>query len=124
MSRSVAAWLLPPPLPPLPLASEGGGDHCKDAVARHCAAPCTPPSHSMPAPTNCQEFMRLTNEKLELRKSLLPFLGMFTCDTGGLLSRVVHFYHYDNFDHRDKHRAMTAASKEWQAGGGAGWCAG
>lgn len=67
--------------------------------------------------------MRLTNEKLELRKSLLPFLGMFTCDTGGLLSRVVHFYHYDDFDHRDKHRAMTAANKEWQARGraGAGW---
>ncbi|KAI7843861.1 hypothetical protein COHA_002412 [Chlorella ohadii] len=29
-------------------------------------------------PEGIKEFMRLTNEKLELRKSLLPFLGMFT----------------------------------------------
>lgn len=62
--------------------------------------------------------MRLTNETVELRKRLLPFLGMFTCDTGGLLSRVVHLYHYNDFDHRDKHRAMTATNKEWQVRAG------
>lgn len=65
-------------------------------------------------PEGIKEFMRLTNETVELRKRLLPFLGMFTCDTGGLLSRVVHLYHYNDFDHRDKHRAMTATNKEWQ----------
>ena len=32
--------------------------------------------------------MRLTAEKAALRSSLLPFLGMFTCDTGGALNRV------------------------------------
>lgn len=65
-------------------------------------------------PEGIKDFMRLTGEKKELRTSLLPFLGMFTCDTGGVLNRVVHLYHYDNFAHRDKHRAMSAANKEWQ----------
>lgn len=27
----------------------------------------------------------------------------------------VHLYHYNDFAHRDKHRAMSAANKEWQA---------
>ncbi|GAB4816440.1 hypothetical protein N2152v2_003486 [Parachlorella kessleri] len=67
-------------------------------------------------PAGIKEFMRLTKEKLELRTSLLPFLGMFTCDTGGVLNRVVHLYHYRDFDHRDKHRAMSAANHDWQDG--------
>ena len=41
---------------------------------------------------------------------------MFSCDTGGVLNRVVHFYHYNDFDHRDAHRAAAAASREWQEG--------
>ena len=45
------------------------------ADPRRFARPCRPP-HSTTLP---QEFMRLTNDKAELRKSLLPFLG---CDHG------------------------------------------
>ena len=60
--------------------------------------------------------MRLTAEAVELRKSLLPFLGMFMCDTGGTLNRVVHFYHYRDFSDRDAHRAAAAASSPWQDG--------
>jgi hypothetical protein len=41
---------------------------------------------------------------------------MFTCDTGGTLNRAVHLYHYRDFDHRDSHRAASAASSEWQNG--------
>ena len=41
---------------------------------------------------------------------------MFTCDTGGALNRVVHFYHYDSFAQRDQHRAQSAASQAWQEG--------
>ncbi|KAL4857838.1 Protein NipSnap 3A [Chlorella vulgaris] len=67
-------------------------------------------------PQGIKEFLRLTQDSVELRKSLLPFLGMFTCDTGGALNRAVHLYHYRDFDHRDLHRAASAASSEWQNG--------
>ena len=39
---------------------------------------------------------------------------MFVCDTGGVLNRVVHFYHYRDFDHRDSVRQAVAADKAWQ----------
>ena len=61
--------------------------------------------------------MRLTKEKLELRRRLLPFLGMFTCDTGGVLNRVVHLYHYNDFDHRDKVRSLV----HWRPAAGPFW---
>lgn len=38
---------------------------------------------------------------------------MFTCDTGGTLNRVLHFYHYDNFDQRDAARRVAAKTAAW-----------
>lgn len=65
-------------------------------------------------PESIREFLKLTQDNVELRKSLLPFLGMFVCDTGGPLNKVTHFYHYTDFDQRDKHRAMSTSNEEWQ----------
>lgn len=39
---------------------------------------------------------------------------MWTCDTGGVLNRVLHLYEYDNFDQRDSCRKATVDSVEWQ----------
>lgn len=39
---------------------------------------------------------------------------MFSCDTGGALNRVVHFYHYEDFDARDAARLAAAGNSEWQ----------
>ena len=38
---------------------------------------------------------------------------MFTCDTGGTLNRVLHFYHYDDFDQRDAARRAAAKTPAW-----------
>lgn len=40
---------------------------------------------------------------------------MFTCDVGGGLNRVVHFYHYKDFDQRDAMRAAAAKDPRWSA---------
>lgn len=39
---------------------------------------------------------------------------MFTCDTGGALNRVTHFYHYRDHSHRDACRRGAAESRAWQ----------
>lgn len=65
-------------------------------------------------PEGIKEFMRLTGEYIELRKQLLPLLGFFSCDTGGVLNRVLHLYQYDDFDHRDRCRAAAGSNPEWQ----------
>jgi hypothetical protein len=40
---------------------------------------------------------------------------MFTCDTGGALNRVIHFYHYDDFDQRDLVRRAAASTPAWSS---------
>ena len=40
---------------------------------------------------------------------------MFVCDTGGTLNRVLHFYHYDNFDQRDAARRTAAKTPAWSS---------
>ena len=39
---------------------------------------------------------------------------MFTCDTGGVLNRVLHLYWYSHYGQRDAARAAAAQSAEWQ----------
>lgn len=39
---------------------------------------------------------------------------MFTCDTGGPLNRVLHFYHYDGMEERDTTRRNAAKDSDWQ----------
>eukprot|EP01023_Acetabularia_acetabulum_P049444 TRINITY_DN5279_c0_g1_i8.p2 TRINITY_DN5279_c0_g1~~TRINITY_DN5279_c0_g1_i8.p2 ORF type:complete len:103 (+),score=3.81 TRINITY_DN5279_c0_g1_i8:78-386(+) len=46
-------------------------------------------------PESLQSFLAISQNYAYLRKQLLPFLGMFTCETGGVLNRVIHFYYYD-----------------------------
>ncbi len=84
-------------------------------------------------PSGFKDFFALTNEHAELRKRLNPgFLGcvharvallharadvrhsMFTADTGGVLHKVHHFYHYCSMEERATVRRALAASGEWQ----------
>lgn len=39
---------------------------------------------------------------------------MFTCDIGGTLNRVVHFYHYTSWEERDAARQAAAKDSQWQ----------
>ncbi|PNW75177.1 hypothetical protein CHLRE_12g516000v5 [Chlamydomonas reinhardtii] len=39
---------------------------------------------------------------------------MFTADTGGNVSRVVHMYHFENYSARDATRRAAAAHADWQ----------
>ncbi|WIA12449.1 hypothetical protein OEZ85_012484 [Tetradesmus obliquus] len=59
--------------------------------------------------------MKLAAENAALRSKLLPFLGMFTCDTGGDLNEVTHFYHYKDLEQREAVRAAAAKDAQWQA---------
>lgn len=67
---------------------------------------CRLPAIVVPTPmlhlTRLSRAHSRAGEFVELRKQLLPFLGMFTCDTGGVLNRVLHFY--------QARKALTARS--------------
>jgi hypothetical protein len=39
---------------------------------------------------------------------------MFTCDLGGSLNRLVHLYHYEDYDSRDAARKAAASTPEWR----------
>lgn len=65
-------------------------------------------------PEAVREFLVGSTKYAELRKSLLPFVGMFTFDTGGVLTRVAHMYAYRDFHHRDQSKAALGASEMWQ----------
>ncbi|MEW5308020.1 MAG: hypothetical protein WDW38_000011 [Sanguina aurantia] len=86
------------------------------------SAPTAPPSYGLievreytVIPAGLASYMEVTTKTAELRKSLLPFLGMFTCDVGGSLLKVTHLYGYKDFDERDEVRAVAAANPEWTA---------
>lgn len=40
--------------------------------------------------------------------------SMFTCDLGGSLNRLVHLYHYEDYDARDAARKAAAGTPEWR----------
>lgn len=65
-------------------------------------------------PEGIKPFMEVTARNAALRASCLPWLGMFTCDAGGTMNRVVHFYHYEHLDQRDAIRAKLAGNEQWQ----------
>ncbi|KAF8071348.1 NIPSNAP3A [Scenedesmus sp. PABB004] len=65
-------------------------------------------------PAGFKAFMALAAEAAELRGRLLPFLGMFTCDTGGDLNTVTHLYHYKDLAQREAVRAAAARDVGWQ----------
>lgn len=66
-------------------------------------------------PEKMKEYMQLAGATAELRKRLNPgFLSFFTCDTGSVLNRVTHFYHYKDLDERERVRKTMAENPEWQ----------
>lgn len=65
-------------------------------------------------PKHFADFINISTERSDLRQRLLPFLGMFTCDLGGTLNRVVHLYHYNDFDERDSTRRAAAQDPQWK----------
>ncbi|GBF99804.1 hypothetical protein Rsub_12557 [Raphidocelis subcapitata] len=66
-------------------------------------------------PAGMKAYLKLTAEHAELRRSLLPFLGMFTCDTGGELNVVTHLYAYESMAAREAARAAAAKDAQWVA---------
>lgn len=66
-------------------------------------------------PSGIKDYLKLTAEHAKLRSSLLPFKGMFTCDTGAELNKVTHFYTYDSMEQRDEIRAAAARNADWSA---------
>jgi hypothetical protein len=39
---------------------------------------------------------------------------MFTCDTGGALNKVTHFYAYKDLEEREERRSAAAGNAQWQ----------
>ncbi|GIL49252.1 hypothetical protein Vafri_5380 [Volvox africanus] len=65
-------------------------------------------------PEGVSQFMKVAAEYAEVRRELLPFLGLFTCDVGSCLHRVTHLYAYSSFEHRDEVRARAVADPRWK----------
>ncbi|KAG2447150.1 hypothetical protein HYH02_007896 [Chlamydomonas schloesseri] len=65
-------------------------------------------------PEGVKAFMDVSAEYADVRKELLPFLGLFTCDVGSCLHRVTHMYAYDSFDQRDTVRAAALKDPRWR----------
>lgn len=52
---------------------------------------------------------------LSFNSNELSLYRMFTCDTGGALNRVIHLYHYNDFDQRDLARRAAASTPAWSS---------
>ena len=62
-------------------------------------------------------LVSIGNFKMNMLVSSFNFVltcRMFVPETGGVLNKVMHWYAYDDFDHRDKVRREMAARPEWQ----------
>jgi len=59
------------------------------------------------------EYVALTTQAAELRKSLVPLRLFSLPDTGGLLNRPLHMYVYKDAVERDVKRRNLAANKDW-----------
>ncbi|XP_066576541.1 protein NipSnap homolog 3A isoform X2 [Amia ocellicauda] len=57
-------------------------------------------------------FLKLTNEKIELRTSHSQLLGYWSVEYGGL-NKVVHIWKYDSYAHRAAVRAALAQDSQW-----------
>ncbi|EFJ42285.1 hypothetical protein VOLCADRAFT_107330 [Volvox carteri f. nagariensis] len=65
-------------------------------------------------PEGVSQFMKVATEYADVRRELLPFLGLFTCDVGSCLHRVTHLYAYSSFEQRDEVRAHAAQDARWK----------
>ena len=53
------------------------------------------------SPEGFVRFLQLCSETVALRKQVLPgFRAYFTCDSGGVLNRVVHIYEFESVAER------------------------
>jgi hypothetical protein len=58
------------------------------------------------------KYLALTgSDAFKARTEASPLLGFFLVETGGQLNRVVHFWEYDDLDHRTAVRKMLAGDK-------------
>jgi hypothetical protein len=64
-------------------------------------------------PGSYAKFLSLVEETADLRKSVLPVVGLLKCDIGGQLSSFTHFYHYKDLDERDAVRARASTTPAW-----------
>ncbi|GAX80973.1 hypothetical protein CEUSTIGMA_g8408.t1 [Chlamydomonas eustigma] len=65
-------------------------------------------------PEGVGAYTQLAIEYAAVRKTLLPLLGIFSCDVGSSLHRITHMYHYKDFDERDAVRAAAAKHPDWR----------
>jgi hypothetical protein len=65
-------------------------------------------------PSSQVNYMNITEKTSDLRKSLVPLRLFATPDTGGTLSRAIHFYYYQGgMAERDERRPKAARNTEW-----------
>lgn len=62
-----------------------------------------------------KDFLRLSLEYDAARHEVYKgFLGMFAADAGGNVSRVIHLYHFPDYNARDAARRAAAVNPCWQ----------
>eukprot|EP00201_Polytomella_parva_P000051 CAMPEP_0175039198 /NCGR_PEP_ID=MMETSP0052_2-20121109/401_1 /TAXON_ID=51329 ORGANISM="Polytomella parva, Strain SAG 63-3" /NCGR_SAMPLE_ID=MMETSP0052_2 /ASSEMBLY_ACC=CAM_ASM_000194 /LENGTH=236 /DNA_ID=CAMNT_0016300925 /DNA_START=115 /DNA_END=822 /DNA_ORIENTATION=- len=65
-------------------------------------------------PEGFASYVNITKDFIDVRKEYLPFLGMFTCEVGDSLHRVVHFYNYKDFNERTERRGKIVSDPKWK----------
>lgn len=65
-------------------------------------------------PAAAKAVIELYARTAAMRRRLSPFLGMFTADTGGSLTTIIHLYQYRGYEHRAQMRAAMAVDEVWQ----------
>jgi len=58
-------------------------------------------------------FSSLVEETVDLRKRVLPVVGLFKPDIGGVLNSFTHMYYYKDLEERDMVRGKAMKMPEW-----------
>jgi len=67
-------------------------------------------------PEGTAEYVKVTTEYADVRKRLVPLRLYALSDTGGMLNRASHFYHYEGgLEERELLRAAQAKDEEWKS---------
>lgn len=64
-------------------------------------------------PGSFGRFISLVEETVDLRKHVLPVVGLFKPDIGGVLNSFTHMYHYTSLEERDGVRAKALENTSW-----------
>ena len=66
-------------------------------------------------PEHVVEYVKITTENSDLRKSLTPLRIFSMPETGGMLNVATHFYHFSGgFQERDERRKLMGENAEWK----------